>query len=96
MPILIVFLNFNTKEAILISKLMILIGSLTALFTGFNNKHPFRDSISIDYNMVILILPLIASGTVIGELLNKFLSPVLILIILCFTFIIYTFKNLKK
>jgi len=96
MPILIIFLNFNTKEAIPISKLMILSGSLTALMMGLRNKHPFRDSISIDYNLVILILPTVIYGTMIGVTLNKILSPVLILAILTLTMIINTYKTLKK
>lgn len=96
MPILIIFLNFNTKEAIPISKLMILTGSLTAFLMGLRNKHPFRDAISIDYNLVILILPTVIFGTMIGVTLNKILSPILILVILSITMIINTFKTLKK
>ncbi len=96
MPILIIFLNFNTKEAIPISKLMILTGSLTALFMGMRNRHPFREAISIDYNLVILILPTVIFGTMIGVTLNKVFSPILILLILTITMIVNTFKTLKK
>lgn len=96
MPILIVFLHFNTKEAVPISKLMILTGALTALFMGLKNKHPFRDSVSIDYNLVILILPVIILGTMVGVTLNKVFPPILILIILTLTLVISTYKTFKK
>lgn len=96
MPILIIFLNFNTKEAIPISKLMILTGSLTAMLMGLKNKHPFREAISIDYNLVILILPVVIFGTMIGVTLNKVLSPILILLILTITMIVNTIKTMKK
>ena len=96
MPILIIYLNFQTKEAIPISKLMILTGSFTAFLMGLSHKHPFRDSVTIDYNLVILILPSVICGSMIGVTLNKIFPPSLILIILTITLIWNTFRTLKK
>ena len=96
MPILLIFLHFNTKQAVPLAKLMILTGSFTAFLMGMKNKHPFRDAVSIEYNLVILILPVVIFGTMIGVTLNKILPPTLILIILMITMIINTYRTLKK
>jgi uncharacterized membrane protein YfcA len=96
MPILIIFLHFTTKQAIPMAKLMIFVGSFTAFLMGIKNKHPFREANPIEYNMVILILPFVVFGTMIGVLFNKILPPTIILIILMFTMIINTYKTLKK
>ena len=61
---------------------MILTGSFTAFLMGMNNKHPYRDAVPIEYNMVIIILPFVIFGTMVGVLMNKILPTTIILIIL--------------
>ncbi len=95
-PILILFLNFNTKEAIPISKLMIFTGSLTAFLMGLKNKNPYRDTTMIDYNIAIVLIPLVLFGTMIGVTMNKIFPPWMILICLTIILIINTFKTLRK
>lgn len=95
-PILILYLNFNTKEAIPISKLMIFAGSLTALLMGLKNKNPYRDATAIDYNIAIVVIPLVLFGTMIGVTLNKIFPPSIILICLTIILIINTYKTIKK
>lgn len=95
-PILILYLNFTTKEAIPISKLMILTGSLTAFIMGIHNKNPFRDATAIDYNIVIILVPLVLFGTMIGVTLNKIFPPWMILVCLTIILMINTYKTIKK
>ncbi len=95
-PILILFLNFYTKEAIPISKLMIFTGSLTAFLMGIKNKNPFRDSTAVDYNIAIIIIPLVLFGTMIGVTFNKIFPPWIILMCLTTILIINTYKTVKK
>ena len=75
---------------------MILTGALTAFIMGLNNKHPNRDAVAIDYNIVMLITPLIMFGTMIGVTLNKVFPPFIILICLTLILVINTIKTLKK
>jgi uncharacterized membrane protein YfcA len=95
-PILILYLNFYTKEAIPISKLMIFTGSLTAFIMGFKNKNPYRNATAIDYNIAIILIPLVLFGTMIGVTLNKIFPPWMILICLTIVLIINTFKTFRK
>jgi uncharacterized membrane protein YfcA len=95
-PILLLMLKFYTHEAIPISKLMIFTGAVTSFMLGFRQKHPTRNSITIDYNIPLLIVPLLLFGTMVGVTLNKVFPPWIILISLTFVLIINTYKTCKK
>jgi uncharacterized membrane protein YfcA len=95
-PILLLLLGFYTHEAIPISKLMIFTGAITSFFLGFRQKHPFRNSISIDYNIPMLLVPFLLLGTMIGVTLNKVTPPWVILISLTLVLVINTYKTFKK
>ncbi len=95
-PILILFLNFNTKEAIPISKLMIFTGALTAFIMGIRNKNPYRNATAIDYNIAIVVIPLVLFGTMIGVTLNKVFPPILILVCLTVILIVNSYKTFRK
>ena len=95
-PILLLILNFYTHEAIPISKLMIFTGALTSFILGFRQKHPMRNSISIDYNIPLLLVPMLLFGTMVGVTLNKVTPPWLILVSLTAVLIINTYKTLRR
>jgi uncharacterized membrane protein YfcA len=95
-PILMVVLNFYTHEAIPLSKLMIFAGALTSYFLGFKVKHPFRNAISIDYNIPILLCPLLLFGTMIGVSLNKVLPPIFVITSLTLVLFYNTYKTFIK
>lgn len=96
MPILLLVLKFYTNEAIPISKLMIFSGALTSFLLGFKVKHPFRNAISIDYNIPALLCPALLLGTMTGVSMNKVFPPVIIILSLSAVLILNTFKTLKR
>jgi uncharacterized membrane protein YfcA len=93
---LIIQLNFDAHEAIPISKLMIFTGALTSFIMSLNAKHPSRNTIAIDYNIVLILIPLVLFGTMIGVTLNKVTPPILILIGLTAILIINSYKTITK
>jgi hypothetical protein len=95
-PILLLILKFYTHEAIPISKLMIFTGALTSFSLGFRQKHPFRNSITIDYNIPLLLVPMLLFGTMVGVTLNKVTPPWLILVSLTLVLTVNTYKTLTK
>jgi uncharacterized membrane protein YfcA len=95
-PILLLLLKFYTHEAIPISKLMIFTGAVISFILGFRQKHPFRNSITIEYNMPMLLVPFLLFGTMVGVTLNKVTPPWLILISLTLVLVINTYKTFKK
>jgi uncharacterized membrane protein YfcA len=95
-PILLLMLKFYTHEAIPISKLMIFTGAVTSFILGFRLRHPTRNSITIDYNIPLLIVPMLLFGTMVGVTLNKVTPPWIILISLTMVLVINTYKTFKK
>lgn len=95
-PILLLIFKFYTHEAIPISKLMIFSGAVTSFVLGFKQKHPFRDTITIDYNIPLLLVPMVLFGTMVGVTMNKVTPPWIILISLTLVLIINTYKTLQK
>ena len=95
-PILLFFLGFVAHEAIPVSKLMIFTGALTSYILGFRQRHPTRNSITIDYNIPLVLVPMLLFGTMAGVTLNKIMPPWIILISLALILVINTYKTLKK
>ena len=89
-------MNFVTHEAIPISKLMIFTGALTSFIMGLKNKHPHRDVTATDFNIAMVLIPLVLFGTMIGVTLNKVTPPVVILFALTFVLVINSYKTAKK
>jgi len=75
---------------------MIFTGSLTAYLMGMKNKNPYREGTAIDYNIAVVIIPLVLFGTMIGVTLNKIFPPWIILTCLTAILIINTYKTIKK
>jgi uncharacterized membrane protein YfcA len=95
-PILLILLKFYTHEAIPISKLMIFAGAVTSFILGFRQRHPTRNSITIEYNIPLLIVPMLLFGTMVGVTLNKVAPPWIILISLTLVLVFNTYKTFKK
>lgn len=95
-PILILVLEFYAHEAIPISKLMIFVGAVTAFILNLKLKHPSRHGISIDFNIAIIIVPMLLFGTVVGVTLNKISPSFLILLMLTIVLLINTYRTIKK
>ena len=95
-PVLLVVMNFYTHEAIPISKVVIFSGALTAFVLGFKVKHPHRNSITIDYNIPMLLSPMLLFGTMVGVTLNKVLPPIVVIISLTCLLVFNTFKTFQK
>lgn len=95
-PILMVILQFYTHEAIPLSKLMIFAGAITSYILGFKIKHPFRNAVAIEYNIPMLLCPMLLLGTMVGVTLNKVLPPIVIIVSLTLVLIYNTFKTFRK
>jgi len=95
-PVMLLIFKFYTHEAIPMTKLMIFTGALTSFILGFKQAHPYRKSITIDYNIPYLIIPLLLFGSMIGVSLNKVLPSWIILISLTLVLVINTKKTLEK
>ena len=81
-PITMALFKFSTKQAIAISGFTILTGSIARFIVTTNQRHPDKDATIIDYNIVIVMMPLVLVGSFTGVLVNIVLPPIMLCIIL--------------
>lgn len=95
-PILLICFNFYTHEAIPLSKIMIFSGAISAFIMNRNLKHPFRNAISIDYNIIMILCSPILLGTMMGVTINRIIPPIVILSALTVILFVNTYKTFKR
>ena len=57
-------------------------GAYIRFFMSLKSKHPSKDATHIDYGIVIVMMPLVLLGTVLGVLVNTVISALTLSIIL--------------
>jgi len=77
-PLLMVFYELSTKEAIATSGFTILTGSLCRYMITMNTRHPDKDATCIDYGLSNIMLPTVLVGSVCGVFFN-IIFPALVL-----------------
>lgn len=77
-PIMMLF-GFATKVCIALSNVIILIGAITRYVMNFNDSHPEKKATTIDYGIVILMMPTIMIGSFIGIQINLIAPKAIIL-----------------
>ncbi|KAK7384923.1 hypothetical protein VNO78_30626 [Psophocarpus tetragonolobus] len=85
-PMLIVIIGFDPKSAVAISKCMVTGAAISAVFFCLKQKHPTLDEPVIDYDLMLLIQPMLLLGISIGVILSVIFADwmvTILLIILC-------------
>jgi uncharacterized membrane protein YfcA len=75
---------------------MIFVGSVTSFLLNLRLKHPARGTVSIDYNIAIVLVPMMLFGTMVGVTLNQVIPALIILILLTIFLLVNTYKVLKR
>lgn len=81
-PITSFFLKFTHYESVFIAKLMILSGSITALLLGIRKRRPYKEKSAIEFNLVILLVPINLFGTTLGVIIDQFLPTIMTYLLL--------------
>jgi len=76
--LLMVFFSLDTKRAIAVSGVTILVGSLTRFMTTMQKRHPDKDSTVIDYGISNVMLPTVLIGSLIGVFMNLILPDLVL------------------
>nr|KYP31343.1 hypothetical protein KK1_048409 [Cajanus cajan] len=85
-PMLILIIGFDPKSAIVISKCMVTGSAISTVLFCLKRKHPTLDQPVIDYDLMLLIQPMLMLGISIGVILSVIFSDwmvIILLIILC-------------
>jgi uncharacterized membrane protein YfcA len=95
-PIVMICWGFSTKESVAISGATIFVGSVVRFFYSIDRKHPEKKATSIDYGIVIVMLPLVLVGSFTGVLVNIMLPPLILSGILTLLLIYLTWSSYKS
>jgi len=77
-PVTMTCFQFSTKEAIALSGFMILAGALARFLYNYNDLHPEKNAVIIDYNLVIVMLPLVLVGSFMGVVINIMMPGIIL------------------
>lgn len=95
-PIVMICWGFSTKESVAISGATIFVGSVVRFFYSIDRKHPEKKATSIDYGIVIVMLPLVLVGSFTGVLVNIILPPLILSSILTLLLIYLTWTSYRS
>ena len=65
-----VFCKLEIKGDVAISGFPILVGSLTRFAMTFNERHPIKNAVQIDYAITNIMLPTVLLGSALGIIFN--------------------------
>lgn len=96
-PLSLIFLKFQTKEAVALANGLVLFNGSIKFLTGLKRKHPLDNKKTIvDYNIVLLFLPSILLGSVVGTVVSHAIPEIVQIVGLLIVLFVAFFKTLKK
>jgi uncharacterized membrane protein YfcA len=87
-PLCMVFFGFTTKDAICISGFSILVCQTFRYIYTFNQLHPEKNTVAIDYGLACVMLPTVLMGSFVGVTLNVMFPALVIQIIMTLLLIV--------
>src|SRR5690554_5596295 len=96
-PIFIIVAGLTPQEAVPMSQATIMGGSIANLINYYPQMHPkIRGKPLIDYEVVMMLTPMLLVGTTIGVILNTMFPGWLIIVLLALTLIYGCYRTTKK
>ena len=81
-PMCIAFFEFGLREAVPLSGFCILICQVTKFAYSWKQKHPEKDTMSIDYGLATVMLPTVMLGSFLGTFVTILVPPIVLQILL--------------
>ncbi|KAI3992668.1 hypothetical protein MKX01_007990 [Papaver californicum] len=98
-PMLILIIRFDAKSAISISKCMIMGTAASTVYCNLKRRHPTLEMPVIDYNLALLIQPMlmlgISIGVGLGVILADWMVTVLLIVLFSGTSVMMLFKGIQ-
>ena len=95
-PLLMVFFELSTKQAVAVSGFTILCGSLSRFFFTLKQRHPTKDATCIEYGLTNMMLPVVLVGSLGGVFFNLTFPAVILQIILTLLLFFLSIQSIKK
>lgn len=96
-PLLLMILDFSTKEAVPLSQAMIVGGAAVNVAFALTERHPLHpEKPRIDWNVIMMLNPGLAAGVSVGIIMHMISPQWLIVLVLLVTLAIALQKSLQK
>jgi uncharacterized membrane protein YfcA len=95
-PLTMSLFRFTMKSSISISVFCIMCGAIVRFFYQWTEKHPDKNSTMVEYQIVIVMMPMVLVGSFVGVLVNIYLPGLILAIVLTLHFIFFLVKGLHK
>jgi uncharacterized membrane protein YfcA len=97
MPIALIFYGFSANLAVPLSNFCIFASSLILFIKNYSQNHPkVKGKVSIDYESVLILYPMVLAGTSIGVILSIILPGICITFALTGVLVFLLYKSSKK
>ena len=96
LPIYILVLDFNVKQAVALANVIILGGAVANVMYAMARRHPYADRPSTNWTLIILFEPLVIFGSVLGSFGNKLLPDAVLQTILVVLYSSLSYTTTRK
>lgn len=96
LPIYILVLDFNVKQAVALANATILGGAVANVMYAMARRHPYADRPSTNWTLIILFEPLVIFGSVLGSFGNKLLPDAVLQTILVVLYSSLSYTTTRK
>mmetsp|Transcript_24243 Transcript_24243/g.35923 ORF Transcript_24243/g.35923 Transcript_24243/m.35923 type:complete len:592 (-) Transcript_24243:271-2046(-) len=96
LPVYIMVMGLSPRDAIPISAVTVFGGSLATLLVTCRKRHPLADRPLIDWNLVLVMEPLVVIGALLGALLQRLISEKFLVVMLVIFLSITAHTTLSK
>jgi len=95
-PLLMIVIGFDAKEAVPVSQGCIVGAAIAHLILNAPKKHPLKEIPVVDYAALLVLEPMLLTGSIFGVMLNGMLPSIAILIILVVVLSAGAWKTAKR
>ncbi|MCL7026162.1 hypothetical protein MKW94_022863 [Papaver nudicaule] len=95
-PMLTIIIGFDAKSAVPISKCMITGAALSTVYYNLRRRHPTIDMPVIDYNLTLLMQPMLMLGISVGVILSEIFADWMVTILLIILFLAISVLSFLK
>ena len=95
-PCYIIVTRLNLKQAIPLGSVTVLGGSLAALILNLRRRHPLADRPIIDWDLILVMEPLVLVGALFGSILHRVISGKVLSVLLVLLLSIVAHTTLTK
>ncbi|XP_038898073.1 sulfite exporter TauE/SafE family protein 3-like isoform X1 [Benincasa hispida] len=96
LPMLNLILGFDAKSSTAMSKCMIMGAAVSTVYYNLKLRHPFFDVPMIDYDLVLIVQPMLLLGISIGVIFNVIFADWMVTILLIVLFLLISTKAFMR